>query len=124
MLQIFPTDHASALVLRVSGDVTPAQNAAADGVIARLAREHGSVSLLLDLTEVDTIDPAALRESAARAVAEPHRLRRVAVLGDGPWADEVEALARTHTRARVRRYPRRAPQCRARLRLPRRVTHP
>lgn len=104
MIQILPTDHPSSVVVRVAGDLSVIQNAAALAALSRMASEHGSVAILADLTDADTLDPAALRESVAAVLASPRMIRTLAVVGSGPWADEVVALARKHTRATVRRF--------------------
>lgn len=105
MLQILPTDHPAAVVVRASGTVDALQNAGAVGVVRRLARAHGRIGLLLDLVDAETIETAALKLGLAFAAEDRHAVHRLAVLGDGPLADRVETLARGHTRAHVRRFP-------------------
>ena len=104
MLQILPTDQPAALVIRASGTVGALQNAGALGVLRRMARTHGRIGVLLDLCDMEHIERAALQQGLDFAAVDPHTFHAIAILGEGTWADSIEALARAHTRAEVRRY--------------------
>jgi hypothetical protein len=71
-------------------------------VLRRAVREHGRVSLLLDVSGLRSVEPAVVSTMLAFAEQDPHAVRRLVVVGEETRAAWTAAMAAHHLRTTTR----------------------
>jgi hypothetical protein len=92
MISTMEKSSGNAVGYALSGDVTKADFATVTPAVAAVVEEHGSVCLLLDVTDFHVEKLSALSSEKDFAQQFQGKIDKMAVVGDQKWAKAAAAL--------------------------------
>ena len=105
MINIIAQDDSGArLALRLHGKVTRDDYAAMKGDLEKRIAEHGTLMLLVDTSEWESMEPGVVWDDFKFGLENWNAFSRFAILGDQSWIDWIEEIAVAFSSAEVRRF--------------------
>jgi len=101
-IQLNEENGGKLLVVQVSGKLVKADYAQLVPISERLIRQHGKISLLLDMTDFHGWELSAAWEDFKFGIDHFADIDRLALVGDKKWQHGMAVFCKPFTRATVR----------------------
>jgi hypothetical protein len=101
-IEVHDEGHGNVVTVRASGKLDRADYAGFVPAFAKLAREHGKLRVLFDVTELQGWDLPAAWEDFKFGVEHSADFERLAMVGDKRWEEVMAMFWKPFTRAEVR----------------------